>query len=61
MSVKIENFEFSSDVVTYSEGDFKALLKKRYGTTAKRAKEIYKKLHGDDSTVSEQPKEDIKP
>lgn len=47
MGIKLENFEASSDIMDYSEGDFKAMMKKRHGTTAKKAKEIYKELHKD--------------
>jgi hypothetical protein len=59
MGVKVENFEFSPNVMDLTEGEFKALLKKKFGTTAKRAKEIYKKIHGNDTTVPEEASEDI--
>ena len=52
MSIKIENFEFSSDVLNYSEVELKALLKGRYKLSARKSKEIYKAIHGDNSTIS---------
>jgi len=42
MAFKYENFVISSDMLEMSEADFKAEMKKRFGTAAKKAKEIYK-------------------
>lgn len=51
---KYKNFEFSSDILKLSEGDFKALLKSRYGLRVKEIKEIYNAIHGNSTTTSKE-------
>ena len=57
MGIKTKNFEFSSDFLNMSEGDFKAHMKRTRGTSAKEAKLIYKELHGDIDPVSTEASE----
>lgn len=58
MAFEIENFQASSDIKDYSEGELKALLKRRYGVSAKKAKEVYNKIHGKPGSISSTAKED---
>ncbi len=54
MNYNFENFKASADVLEMSAKDFKALVKKRYGFTAKKAKALYDKLNGNDTSISEE-------
>lgn len=48
-----ENFEASADVIAMSAKDFKALMKKRYGYSAKKAGALHKYLKGEDIPLSD--------
>ncbi|QQO97047.1 hypothetical protein Nekkels1_45 [Cellulophaga phage Nekkels_1] len=50
MAIETKNFVFGSDFLLKSESDFKAHMKKTHGVGARQAKEIYKEIHGDNST-----------
>lgn len=61
MAFEIENFQASSDIKNYTEGELKALLKRRYGLTAKKSKEVYNMIHGKHSPVSGKAESDKQP
>lgn len=47
-----DNFKFSADILEMSAKDFKALVRKRYGWTVKKATACYKHIHGLDVQAS---------
>ena len=57
MGIKVANFEFSSDFLDKSEADFKAHMKRTHGVSAKKAKELYKGLHGESTGVPNEAEE----
>lgn len=53
-----DNFKASADVLEMSAKDFKALVKKRYGYSAKRGQSLYDYLHGNTVSISEEVSSD---
>jgi len=56
--IKAENFVFGSDFLLKSESDFKAHMKSTHGVSAKKAKELYTIIHGNNSAISTKAIED---
>lgn len=57
-NVNVDNFKLSPDFNEKSWGEFKALLRSRYGLKVKEVKALYNKLHGNDTTDTQEDQPD---